>query len=486
MKRYDFYTLSSVSSIMKQEENRGRLNNRSYSELVQGIYAELKKKRRELKDLELNPKIDSDSNVDDLNSEIKELERRCSQLKEHDLQNLVNEISTGKFKIELERIATNDKDVFITKNNESMVISRIISRELAFFYRVKPAERNIIIEQLIAILDNTMPKIVIRADVQNFYESIPQNQLIEKLKNDGFTSKRTLKYLKSFFYQYNCNKISEKDSIGLPRGLSFSAYLSEIFMMAIDKRISQISGVFFYKRYVDDIIIVANPQIKSIKDYWAELNDCFTNHSLELHVSPYDSKQYMSLLDEESEQEHFEYLGYKFCYDKGHLSVLLSEKRYKKYITTIDALFDIYSRCASSRKYKKTKNDKDKRPDALRQLMDRLRVLTGNGLLSGRKSFIATGVYFTNKYLTDLSQLRQLDDYLHKNIKNKEVFSPPKTLFNYGPGNRYDDNLIKIKEKLLEFSFVEGFTGRKLNKNPKFAQILHSLQSIYHKYSANE
>ena len=475
MRQIDFYTVDSVASIMKQEEDRGRLKDSSYSDDVKAVLKEFKDKKKELKEFDSKPNLSIEREM--LDKKVHELARKFNELKEKDHRELVHKISNGKFKIKIETRKENGKDIFFTKGNESMVISRIISKELAHRYSVKPAERNAIIEQLIAILNNPMPKIVIRADVQHFYESIPQGLLMERLINDGFTSKRTIKYLKSFLYYYNS---VTKNSIGIPRGLSFSAYLSEIYMTSIDVKVNQMTGIYFYKRYVDDIIIVANPQIKNMADYWKDLNDIFSDNQLELHNN--SPKKYMSLLDEDSKEEHFEYLGYKFIYDKGHLRVLLSDRRFNKYLITINALFDVYSRCASSRKYKKTKDEKDKRPDALRQLINRLRVITSNGLLSGRKSFVATGVYYTNKYLTDLSQLKQLDCHMQNLINNKEKFSPPSSLFNYGLDKEYDYYLSLIKEKLLSFSFETGFNSRKLYKNHKYSDVLCEIQRIFNSY----
>lgn len=78
----------------------------------------------------------------------------------------------------------------------------------------------------------------------------------------------------------------------------------------------------------------------------------------------------------------------------------------------------------------------------MRQLFERIDILTSNGLLSGRKNFVTTGIYYTNKYLTDLSQLNKLDDYLSEKIESKEAFCPPSNLFNYGQDNGYEKTYL--------------------------------------------
>lgn len=469
MIQFDFYTLASVSSIMEQEENCGRLKDESYSQETKKISAEMKEKRIALR-------CASKSDKKKLYEELSNLIQHFNEQKEKEQRFLTEQIAKGKYHVIVESKVFNGKRVYSTADNESMVISKIISKEIAHYYRVKPADRNTIIEQLIAILDNSMPKIVIRADVKQFYESIPIDPLIDKLANDGYLAKRTMKYLRSFLFA--CG-ITNNNEIGIPRGLSFSAYLAEIYMGTIDKRIRQIPGIYFYKRYVDDIIIVANSQMMDVSEYWLELNKCFEGQSLELHNE--SEKKFISLFNEDSYNKQFEYLGYKFVYNNGALKVLLSDHRYSKYLITLNALFKIYSQCASYRRGKMTQKESDKRQDALQQLIKRIRVLTGNGLLSGRKNYVATGVYYTNKYITDTSQFEQLDNYLFQLIENKHTFCPPKALFNYSCNNGYELNFKLIKEKLHEYSFVDSFKNPRINKSREFSLILNALNRIYRK-----
>ena len=68
----------------------------------------------------------------------------------------------------------------------------------------------------VGMLDNGMSKIVIPADIRSFFESKPQQGLVSKLADDGFVSKKTVKYLKGLFYAYN-DKAEHKEGMGLPR-----------------------------------------------------------------------------------------------------------------------------------------------------------------------------------------------------------------------------------------------------------------------------
>ena len=78
---------------------------------------------------------------------------------------------------------------------------------------------------------------VIKLDVKHFYESISFDNLIDKLKTDMLLSARLINILGS---------LKLLGAKGLPRGLSISPILSEIFMKNVDSAIKNIPGVYYY------------------------------------------------------------------------------------------------------------------------------------------------------------------------------------------------------------------------------------------------
>lgn len=459
---------------MKGEEKRGKLQTDYYSQEVKDISEQLKKLRSKLRN-------SKKSERDTIRQDIADLKEDLDEKKEIVLRRKAVDISRGKAKVEIGTQTIKGHKAFVSKNMDTMLVCQIIKQELRRSYKLYPANMDMIIEQIKGLLDNKMPKIVIRADIHSFFESIPQIELVEKLLDDGFVSRKTVKYLKRILYTYNetANILDEK---GLPRGLSFSSHLSELYMRPIDEKIRRLDGVLFYKRYVDDIFIVADPDKCSKEDYWDSLNSIFEEKELNLHND--SEKRYLAYFDKQTNNAKFDYLGYKFVYKEGKLDICLPNKRYSKYRIMIDAIFEIYAQCSHYRKKYETENEvghsKYCYKDALRQLFERIDILTSNGLLSGRKNFVATGIYYTNKYLTDLSQLNRLDDYLFEKIESKEAFCPPSNLFNYGRDNGYEKNVSLIKYKLHRFSFVKGFNERKIHKSEHFGRILLDLQRIYY------
>lgn len=432
----DFYQFESLWNIMKGEEKRGKLRTDYYSQEVKDISEQLKKLRSKLRN-------SKKSEQDVIRQDIAELKEDLDGKKEVELRLKALEITKGKAKVEIGTQTIKGHKAYVSKNMDTMLVCQIIKQELRRSYKLYPANMDMIIEQIKGLLDNKMLKIVIRADIHSFFESIPQNELVKKLSDDGFVSRKTVKYLKRILYTYNetANILDEK---GLPRGLSFSSHLSELYMRPIDERVRRLDGVLFYKRYVDDIFIVADPDKCSMADYWDSINSIFEEKELSLHKD--SEKRYLAYFDKQTNNAQFDYLGYKFVYKEGRLDICLSNKRYSKYRIMIDAIFEIYAQCSHYRKKYEAENkdghSKYCHKDALRQLFERIDILTSNGLLSGRKNFVATGIYYTNKYLTDLSQLNKLDDYLSEKIESKEAFCPPSNLFNYGQDNGYEKTYL--------------------------------------------
>lgn len=470
----DFYQFDSLWKIMKEEEKKGKLRQDYYSPDVKIISRRLKQIRSKLRN---SPKSERGLILQD----IAEFRGQLDESKKTELRHKASVLSEGKADIVIESKTIKGHQAFVAKNLDTMLVCQLIKLELSRSYKLYPANRDMIIEQIKGLLDNDMPKIVIRADIHGFFESISQQYLVQKISDDGFVSRKTVKYLKRVLYTYN-ETAHIFDAKGLPRGLSFSSHLSELFMRPIDEKVRRLDGVLFYKRFVDDIFIVADSDKCSKEDYWDSINSIFEEKELNLHND--SEKKYLAYFDKQTNDAQFDYLGYKFVYKEGKLDICLSNKRYSKYRIMLDAIFELYAQYSHYRKKYGAENEEGHskycHKDALLQLFERIDILTSNGLLSGRKNFVATGIYYTNKYLTDLSQLKQLDDYLSEKIESKVTFCPPSNLFNYGQDNGYEKNVSLIKKKLHGYSFVKGFNERKIHKNEHFGRILLDLQRIYY------
>lgn len=466
----DYYQPENLIRIMNGVEKMGKLSDDYFSDNVRKYSEELKMLRKQAKALPKNKR-------DAIKSEIMETKALMDELKEKELRERAKVIGSGTAAYSIKQQLVNDHQTYVADGVNAVIICQIIKQELRRSYKLMPADRDTIVGQIIALLDNPMPKVVIRADIHHFFETIPQNSLLERIENDGFLSHRTVKYLKGFLFRYN-ELSNDGQRIGVPRGLAFSSDLAELCMKPIDVAIKEIDGVYYYKRYVDDIILVADPTKGAPEEYWQKIDEIISQRQFKLHQDT--GKRHLATIGGGTGDDTFEYLGYSFCYSQGKLAVRMSERRYQKYITLIDAIFEIYGQCAN---YRTGKCEKDghrhMRMDALHQLFVRLRTLSSNGFLTGRKNYVASGIFYTNKYLTDEGQLVALDRHLSAIIDDKECFNPPTTLFHYGEGNGYEENIAQIKRRLHQISFVVGFRDRLTYRKNGYNHTMRDLQHIY-------
>jgi hypothetical protein len=216
--------------------------------------------------------------------------------------------------------------------------------------------------------------------------------------------------------------------------------------------------------------------------YWRQLEEVIEEVNLSLHEE--SEKKYLGQWTAQSSVQQFDYLGYHWHYEQGQLVLTMTQKRFRKYLVLLDSIFAIYTQCAS---YRAGKNELPVkyplRKDALKQLFQRLRVLTGNGLLSGRKSYVATGIYYNHRFLTNLKQLDELDDWLKLKVLDLDF---PNTLFRYSKGRPYEEYVAMIRKKLLTYSFRKNFEGRNIMRCPYYNNVQNALQHIYLKHQADE
>ncbi len=128
--------------------------------------------------------------------------------------------------------------------------------------------------------------------------------------------------------------------------------------------------------------------------------------------------------------QDFEYLGYKFNINAGKCEIAPSTAKVEKYRTRMKAAFEEYRMERSLRTRR-----------AYRELIWRIKFLTGNTRLSNSKSRAATGIYYNNSIATDLTSFGQLDQELKALI-----------------GTLHSGSLQK---KLKKLKFTTGFEQRR-------------------------
>ncbi|MDK1182751.1 RNA-directed DNA polymerase, partial [Cronobacter sakazakii] len=152
-------------------------------------------------------------------------------------------------------------------------------------------------------------------DIKDFYESINRNTIIEKLVKSPIVSYKTKRLIKRFFELPHVSLES-----GLPRGIGLSATMAELYLEDFDDKVKRTNSVFYYARYVDDIIIFTCDKIMDFQAFFKT----FLPDNLEFNISKCREINIHSD-DKGMMADEFNYLGYCFCVRNG--KVKNSEKR---------------------------------------------------------------------------------------------------------------------------------------------------------------
>lgn len=301
------------------------------------------------------------------------------------------------YKIDLsKKDGPNGKPVFcIDAQAETFFVIKQLQRNINRIYGVKQANRHDLVCQLRDMLGGTFPIELVRTDISSFYESIDRKKLLEKLDSDQLLSPASKKYIKQILVSYGAKSGT---AVGVPRGVGISAYLAEFYLRPVDNDIRAIPGLVLYCRFVDDIVAVfaRPPAGNSLGSYRDRIIDIFGHHAL-----AHNAAKTGEFAFPDTSPQAFEYLGYKFSITAGKCEIAPSTAKVDKYRTRMKAAFEEYWLERSLRTRR-----------AYRELIWRIKFLTGNTRLSNSKSRATTGIYYNNSIATDLTSLGQLDQEL--------------------------------------------------------------------------
>jgi hypothetical protein len=137
----------------------------------------------------------------------------------------------------------------VASNFEDALVLRKLNDNLRRLYKVKQADRSIIVRQVAKLIEEELPMAVILLDIRDFYESIPLGEVLEKVGDEHLLSSESNRLIAVL------RSAETSQASGLPRGICVSATLAELFMRDFDARVRRLDGVYFYARFVDDIIV---------------------------------------------------------------------------------------------------------------------------------------------------------------------------------------------------------------------------------------
>lgn len=304
---------------------------------------------------------------------------------------------------------------------ESLLVSRVIARNIRLNYAMRRQSRSSIVAGLIAVLKEGVPYHVYRVDVQGFFESIDRKALWRKLLADGRCSMQTISLLDQHFRQIEAQKVQ-----GLPRGVGLSSTLADLVMASFDADVATHESVFYYARFVDDVVVVYSPdvtraQIEAVVE--ASLPKPLLLHSGGDKFTYLKIPKASASGGTESSYE-LNYLGYRFAISnqlsdddivlnvpRRSVSIDIAADKVAKLRLRLITSFTNYVASAQSA------------ADYL-ILRKRLQALTGNYVIRDpiSKLRIKTGIYFSYVEKTDFSNcpLRKLDALLRGLLFSKK------------------------------------------------------------------
>lgn len=416
-----FFSSDNFRNILDYENRKGLNLERKYFPNVFQITQEISRVNRQLREFKV-----SDESYVAIRNRKKELKALKESMLISELEEISKKVTDKKFKFNItKKLIEGEKPLYtIPDTAESFFTMKQIQYNVSKVYKVKQANRFNIVSQIKNILDDDFPKYIIRTDISEFYESIPHEKLLNKIREDSLLSFFSKRIISKLLIDYREKSGSDK---GVPRGIGLSAYLSELYMRGVDDHIRAIPDLIYYARYVDDIIAIFSPTLDNKDEYWNLMKRTIET---DYHLTINNEKTTCYDLITNS-SETLEYLGYKISFGiKRPICIELTTRKKNKYKTRIDLSIESYNNYSIVNEKK-----------ARKVFIKRVKFLTGNTRLVSYTKNVLVGIYYTNILLTTTNDLDGLDRYFRHKC----------------------DTLISsetLKNRLLQYSFKKGFNER--------------------------
>lgn len=427
---------------------KGKVNLDKMPESYKDIVVEIKNINKRLQ--ELNHKKKSVWTVEET-AEYQELQEKRISLRsdKHDellkfLTSLAEEVNSKSFRFNLKKQKYDSHEEFIVdKSNRAAYYAMYqLQHNMKRTFNIEMESRHSIMVSIKRLLNTKTPFYAIRTDVSGFFESIPQDKLLEKINSNNVLSYKSKSFIRAILREYNETKDLSvvEEGNGVPRGVGISSMLSEIYMQDIDRELRSRQEVVFYVRYVDDIFMLLSSLDKcdSVVSYYEELSLYFKKVGLSLkksdEVKDKDKCKLLDYVDENRPKESFYYLGYdiKLTYSESERKVKaefgLSKKKKDKFARRINNSFLHFENLS-----------KVNLKQARRDLLDALRLISGNIRLRNSKNCIKAGLYYSNDLL-DENGLKELNN-LTQSIRHKSIEVSKKTIPDNEERSRFVDRL---------------------------------------------
>lgn len=438
------FSSENFNIIFEIENRKGTFDKNFFSAKYYDIAQKLIDKRKEIKDYK-NKSLEDLGYKNLLNEKEKLIENKDNILIK-DLREYSKIVNSNNFSIDILPFKFNildaeEKIKYKIKKNDaaSFFAMKQLQHNINRTFNVKQSNRYLIVEQIKSLLQDNLPKYIVRTDIKGFYENVPQEKLLNLINENQLLSPKSKKLIKNLLYTYNHHtnqlKLTKSKRKGIPRGAGVSAYLAELYMKEIDKKIKDIKDLNYYCRYVDDMFAIFSPSVEtSTKDYYLKkIEGIVTSRGLLLKKDPDPNKikTFECNVFDENKKHKIGFLGYDFVIDKKIFTgVYLSQNKIEKYEKKINETLLSF------------KNDKKLNYKLAKKLLvHRLNYLTKNTRLEHPKKGLI-GIYYSNSLLEkDNKSLEELNQIL-KNCIDIHITD------------------TSLNKRLKRFDFKKGFNDK--------------------------
>lgn len=478
------FSAKNFLNVYSQENRMGRIPVKTMGvgfQAVMDMINEVNSELQALKSLKKAKKTDEvKKKIDELKQELKDLKETKQKVLFEELQSLSKQVNSHAFRFQLEKVEIGGKMGFKidSKDHAQLFAMKQLQANLQKTFKVKQANRHLIMTNIKLLLKTRRPFYIIRTDVSSFFESLPQDQLRHAIMDNTLLSYKSKVFVNAILKEYETEKTKLKDDerdgmkegCGVPRGIGISSLLSEIYMRDLDNSIKKRPEVIFYVRYVDDIfmLLAELPQGKGIEEYYCDLVAEFKKRGLELKTQTDEKCSLFNCFEHKDKTFNVSYLGYKLTITtKVSKSILksaevtysMSDNKKERITTRIDNAFKHFD-----------KTNKYDIHQARKDLVDSLKLITGNVRLHKSKSGIKTGLYYNSDLLDDKQDLEDLNTYLYSKTATlyPNLFHTEEEKENY---------LAALKNRIKKFDFVTAWETRKMYdlKDKRLKEIMRWL-----------
>ena len=178
------FSAKNFMNVYAQENRMGRIPVETMGEDFKEVVGKIKDTNLDLQALRSRKKSEKTDEVkkkiDELKQELKDLKETKQKVLFEEMQGLSTQVNSHAFRFKFEKVWIGDKMGFKinSKDHAQLFAMKQLQTNLQKTFKVKQANRHLIMTNIKLLLKTRRPFYIIRTDVSSFFESIPHTQRI--------------------------------------------------------------------------------------------------------------------------------------------------------------------------------------------------------------------------------------------------------------------------------------------------------------------